>query len=58
MIVIDLVNGDDVISIPPEETPEEKARKEKMRQAALRRIFERAPQPQLQIVPVERDDKR
>ncbi len=53
MIVLDLINGDDVISLPKEESPEELARKEKMRKEALRRIFERAPQPQLQIVEVE-----
>jgi hypothetical protein len=54
MIVIDLVNGDDIISIPPEETPEEKARKEKMRQEALKKIFERAPRPQLEIAEIKR----
>lgn len=54
MIVIDLVNGDDVITIPPEDSPEEKARKEKMRQRALAEIFRRRPQPQLEIVPIER----
>jgi len=54
MIVIDLINGDDIISLPPEETPEETARKEKMRQDALRKIFESAPKPQLQIVEIKR----
>ena len=54
MIVIDLINGDDVITIPPEDSPEEKARKEKMRQEALRKIFERAPRPQLEIVEIKR----
>lgn len=52
MIVIDLVNGDDVITIPPEDSLEEKLRKEKMRQEALRKIFERSPRPQLEIVPI------
>jgi hypothetical protein len=52
-VVIDLFGGDDtVISIPPEETPEEIKKRELMRQRALEEIFRRAPQPQLEIVPI------
>lgn len=52
MIVIDLMgDDDDVIQIRAEETPEELARKEAMRQHALAEIFKRAPQPQL--IPVD-----
>lgn len=54
MITIDLFGGDDdVMTVPPEETPEELARLEAMRQKALEEIFKRAPQPQLEIVPVD-----
>lgn len=53
MIVIDLINGDDIISLPKEETPEELARKEEMRLEALRKIFERSPRPETQVIPVE-----
>lgn len=53
MIVIDLMgDDDDVIQIRAEETPEELARQEAMRKHALEEIFKRAPQPQLQIVPI------
>lgn len=51
---IDLMNGDDVIVIPKEEDPKEVARREAMRKKALEEIFKRAPQPQLEIVPIDR----
>lgn len=50
-ITIDLFGDEDVITIPPEETPEEIKRKEEMRKRALAEIFKRAPQPQ--VVPIE-----
>lgn len=52
--VIDLMGDEDVIVIRPEEDPKEVARREAMRKKALEDIFRRAPQPQLEIVPVER----
>lgn len=52
MIVIDLVNGDDIIVIRPEKTPEEEAKLEEMRKRALEEIFRRAPQPQ--VIPTEK----
>ena len=51
-VVIDLFGDDDVITIPAEKTPEELKKEELMRQRALEEIFKRAPQPQLEIVPV------
>jgi len=53
-IVIDLMCGDDdtVIAVQPEESAEEKAKREKQRLKALEEIFKRAPQPQ--VVPVTR----
>lgn len=52
-VVIDLFGDDDtVISVPPEETPEEIKKREALRQRALEEIFRRAPQPQLEIVPI------
>jgi hypothetical protein len=52
-IVIDLFGSDDtVITVPPEESSEEIKKRELMRQCALEEIFRRAPQPQLEIVPV------
>lgn len=54
-IVIDLFgdDGDDnVITVSPEKTREELEREEQMRRRALEEIFKRAPQPQLEIVPV------
>lgn len=52
--VIDLMGDEDVITIPPEESKEELARKEAMRKKALEDIFRRSPQPTLEIVPIER----
>lgn len=58
-VVIDLFGGDDnVITVPPEKTPEELKKEELMRQRALEEIFRRAPQPQLEIVPVTPSTKR
>lgn len=55
MIVIDLFgDSDDVIQLPPEETPEEIARKEALQRRALEEIWRRAPQPQ--VVPVDFND--
>lgn len=51
--VIDLMGDEDVIVIPKEEDPKEVARKEALRKKALEEIFRRAPQPQLEIVPVD-----
>ncbi len=53
--VIDLIGGDDtVISCTPEETPEDVvARAEELRKKFLEEMFRRAPQPALQIVPIE-----
>lgn len=50
--VIDLMGDDDVIVIKNED-PKEEARREEMRKKALEEIFRRAPQPQLEIVPVK-----
>lgn len=50
---IDLMGDEDVIVIRPEEDPKEVARREEMRKRALEEIFRRAPQPQLEIVPVD-----
>lgn len=56
MIVIDLFGADDdVISIPPEEDPEEIAKREEMRIRALEEIFRRQTELQLEIVPVGPD---
>ena len=55
--VIDLMGDDDntVISCVPEETPADVvAKNEGLRKKFLEEIFRRAPQPALQIVPVER----
>lgn len=54
--VIDLMGDDDiVISCTPEETPEDvKARADDLRKKFLEEMFRRAPQPALQIVPIER----
>ena len=54
MIVIDLMGDDDVIVVSPERDPKEEARLEEQRQRALEEIFRRAPQPALQIIPIER----
>ena len=59
MIVIDLFGDDDtVISLPPEEDPEEVAKREEMRIRALEEIFRRQCELQLEIVPVEPDTGR
>lgn len=50
-VVIDLFGDEDVITLPPEKTPEQLKKEELMRQRALEEIFRRAPQPQLEIVP-------
>ena len=47
-IVIDLFGDEDVISFSPEEFKKE----ELMRQRVIKEIFRRAPQPQLEIVPI------
>ena len=55
MIVIDLMGDEDIIiTVPQEKSKDELAREEEMRQRALEEIFRRAPQPALEIVPVER----
>lgn len=51
-VVIDLFGDEDVITLPPEKTAEQLKKEELMRQKALEEIFRRAPQPQLEIVPV------
>lgn len=55
-VVIDLFGDDDVITIPPEKTPEQLKKEEEMRQRALYEIFKRAPQPQ--VVPIEETPKK
>ena len=52
--VIDLMGDEDVIVIRPEEDPKELARREEMRKRALEDIFRRAPQPALEIVPIDK----
>ncbi len=54
LFVIDLMGDDDVIVIRPEVDSAEKARQDEMRRKVLEDIFRRSPQPQLEIVPVER----
>jgi hypothetical protein len=57
-ITIDLFGGDDdIITIPPEKTKEELAREEANRRKALEEIFRRAPQPALEIVPIQPNTK-
>jgi hypothetical protein len=54
IIVIDLMGDDDtVVSVPPEEDPDVKARLEEQRIKVLEEILRRAPQPALQIVPTD-----
>jgi hypothetical protein len=53
MIVIDLMGDEDVIVIGPEKDPKEEARLEEQRKRVLEEIFRRAPQPALEIVPVD-----
>jgi hypothetical protein len=56
--VIDLMGDDDLIVTVPEKDPKEEARLEEMRKHVLEEIFRRAPQPALEIVPVDPGRKR
>lgn len=51
---IDLMGDEDLIVIPKDEDPKKLLRREVMRKRALEEIFRRAPQPTLEIVPLDR----